>query len=151
MKRLAIIAIIFSSFYFAGKAPGQILAEAFRSIGCTNCIDIDKGYEQFVKSNPNLNVQIVYFHNLIASFDDPFYKIAKSDVDARMGIYSVQSDPILFVTGFNAGAGGDQLSNWESYTSNPAASNYPASLTATAMIDNTGKLVVTLHASGSSG
>src|SRR5437016_3859245 len=84
------------------SASAQILAEAFRSIGCTNCSTPDKQYEAYSATNPGgKTVYIVYIHNDIATGDDPFYAIAKSDIDARMAknFYFIVQDPTLFVNG----------------------------------------------------
>ncbi len=152
MKRLLFLAAFFS-ILISHSVSAQILAEAFRSIGCVNCVGIDAQYQAFIESNPSLKVQIVYFHNNISTIDDPFYAISKADVDARMNanFYQVITDPILFVSGFNAGAGAAQIDNWKSLTSNPAAAAYTGTLSASALIDPNGKVIVTLHAGGTSG
>ena len=137
------------SFVVSQTAQAQILVEAFRSIGCVNCVDPDKKYEDFYNANPNDKVNIVYIHNNIATGDDPFYAASKADIDARQGasFYFVASDPQVFVSGFNAGS---LESNWEKLSNDPASAKYPGTLTASASIDGSGKLHVDLHADGSS-
>jgi hypothetical protein len=152
MKRHLLLAVIFS-FLALHTASAQILVEAFRSIGCLNCVDADKKYEDFMNANPKYNINIVYIHNNIATFDDPFYAASKADVDARMAstVYDVSSDPVLFISGFSGGEGAIYESNWEKLSADPASAKYPGTLAASASIIGSDTLQVDLHADGSSG
>lgn len=152
MGRYLLTVIIFS-FFALRAAPAQILVEAFRSIGCVNCVDPDKKYEDFMNANPKYKINIVYVHNNIATSDDPFYAASKQDIDARQGasFYFVSSDPVVFISGFNGGAGGNYESNWEKLSADPASAQYSGTLTATASVESDGRLLVKLHAIGSGG
>ncbi|MEP7234067.1 MAG: hypothetical protein ABI778_02105 [Ignavibacteriota bacterium] len=152
MRRIFFLAVLLSIFT-VNSLSAQVLAEVYRNTGCTNCVGIDQGYDAFLKANPALNVQVVYVQTAIPARNDPFYAISKAAVDARMaaGFYYIQSNPILFVKGFNAGEGADKLNDWKSFTSNPAASTYSGTLTVSAILNGSGKVEFKLHAEGSSG
>lgn len=143
MKRLFIFVVLFSSFTSV-SASAQILVEAFRNVNCLNCKVPDVAYEDFLKKNPDLKVNLVYFHNYITNSQDPFFLAAKDDILARNDdYYNIQQDPFVFVSGINAGS---TESKWEQFTK--AAPQYPAALTATA--SSVGGIInIDIHVEGS--
>jgi hypothetical protein len=148
MKLLLSLAIFFSFLLSLSSASAQVLAEAFRSIGCVNCIDPDKQFEDFITAHPEYNVNIVYLHNNISTSDDPFYAVSKADVDARMAtnFYNVFADPDVFISGFDGGTSASNESNWEKLAAQPASAAYLGTLSVTATVGPMGKVKVILHA-----
>src|SRR5689334_10292116 len=121
--------LLASLLIVAGSAVAQtpVMVENFRSMGCVNCIEPDKTFETFAASHSQLN--LVYLHNNISmpsGENDPFYIPCKSDVDARMGksFYDIIGDPDVFVSGFDAGAGAQNESEWEKLSLDPSSSQY---------------------------
>ena len=153
MQLLFRLAVFFSLLFSLSSASAQILAEAFRSIGCVNCSDPDKLFEEFVTAHPEYKINMLYIHNNIASNDDPFYASAKADVDARQGasFYNVSSDPDVFISGFNGGTGQQSESNWEKLAAAPASAAYPGTMTALVSFLPDHRLKIDLQAQSTTG
>src|SRR5207244_2780694 len=94
---------------------------------------------------------IVYIHNNAPYPSDPFYLVCSVDVLARQTLYKPLGDPQVFISGFDGGSSGANESNWEKLAADPASVQYPGTLTASAQIQNDGRIKLDLHAVGSGG
>ena len=123
MKKTLLSVCLLALCVISLPVRAQIIAEAFRNIDCANCRTPDDGYENFIRSqHPEYNVTIVYIHNDFPSPVDPFYTLAKSDVDVRTNMYNILSDPTMFI---NGKYGQGSLTPWKNLTTSEASQPAP--------------------------
>lgn len=148
MKRVVLLAAISVASASASSAqtPQKVLAELFTNTNCGNCRVPEEAFEGFVNANPQYGVVRIVYHNEITNNDDVFYVPARSDVNARESMYSLNANPLAIIDGFPVG---NNESIWENTVKQAAGQALPVTLTITTTpsLDNQYQIHVT--ASGS--
>jgi len=92
-----------ATVYVSGGLPQRkVLVEEFSSATCNPCAAINPAFMAALNNAGN-EVAIVRYQGPIPAIGDPMYAYAKTDVDARMTYYGVNSHPNARISGIKYG------------------------------------------------
>lgn len=77
----------------------RVLIESFANVSCIPCVAATENLLKFDAEEPDSNYTIIEYFAFWPSPNDPFYKVAPEDVDARVNYYQVATLPTLKFSG----------------------------------------------------